>query len=165
MRGFRLESLGILVARSSRPRPWRHLASLKELSRKLDDHWTSLCTQYSDAEESRDWTLLKDWYLRRVFRRIGEEGKWVDWEEELSSECVRHNSIHSACAFDHLRRPYKARSSSFTFTPFATNLGTFVVDIVQAHAGPASSSNLYKSLCRTSMYPCTNSVGHLWRGR
>lgn len=97
MRGFRLESLGILVARSSRPRPWRHLAALKELSHKLDDRWTSLDTQYSDTEENRDWTLLKDWYLRRVFRRIGEEGKWVDWEEELSSENVCHEGPYRGC--------------------------------------------------------------------
>lgn len=90
MRGFRLESLGILVARSPRPRPWRHLTALKELSCKLDEHWTSLDSTYSDNEDSRDWTLLKDWYLRRVFRRIGEEGNWVDWEEELSPENVCH---------------------------------------------------------------------------
>ena len=95
MRGFRLESLGILVARSSRPRPWRHLAALKELSHRLDERWTSLDSQFINAEENRDWTLLKDWYLRRVFRRIGEEGKWVDWEEELASECVRHDGSHS----------------------------------------------------------------------
>lgn len=50
MRGYRLESLGILVAKSTRPRPWRHLTALKELSRKLEDHWTSLNSQYSETE-------------------------------------------------------------------------------------------------------------------
>ncbi|KAF8516482.1 hypothetical protein JB92DRAFT_2910206 [Gautieria morchelliformis] len=94
MRGFRLESLGILVARSSRPRPWRHLASLKELSCKLDERWSSLRSRFSDAEDTRDWTLLSDWYLRRVFRRVGEEGQWVDWDEELSSEGSDHPALH-----------------------------------------------------------------------
>lgn len=96
MRGFRLESLGILVAQSSRPRPWRHLASLKDLSRTLAEHWTVSRSQY--AEESRDWGLLKEWYLRRAFRRVGEEGKWVDWDEELASECV---SVRRACRHTH----------------------------------------------------------------
>ncbi|KAF8585278.1 hypothetical protein K439DRAFT_1388555 [Ramaria rubella] len=94
MRGFRLESLGILVAQSSRPRPWRHLASLKELSRRLEDHWVSSESQYADTKENRDWRLLEKWYLRRVFRRMGEEGKWVDWEEELSSDCSDHPVLH-----------------------------------------------------------------------
>lgn len=85
MRGFRLESLGILVAQSPRPRPWRHLASLKDLSRRLSEHWEVSQTQYS---EERDWSLLEQWYTRRMFRRIGEEGRWVDWEEELSSDSV-----------------------------------------------------------------------------
>ncbi|KIJ40343.1 hypothetical protein M422DRAFT_780791 [Sphaerobolus stellatus SS14] len=92
MRGFRLESLGILVAQSSRPRPWRHLGSLKELSRQLGEHWESSKSQY--AEDQRDWSLVEEWYKRRVFRRIGEEGRWVDWEEELTSDNKHHPALH-----------------------------------------------------------------------
>ncbi|KAH9170842.1 hypothetical protein EDB89DRAFT_2230461 [Lactarius sanguifluus] len=35
VRGFRLSSLGILLARSLRPRPWRHVPTLKALVRDL----------------------------------------------------------------------------------------------------------------------------------
>lgn len=85
MRGFRLESLGILVAQSSRPRPWRHKSALKDLSRRLTERWAENQSQYHDrdATNEKDWEILKEWFEKRVFRRIGEEGQWVGWEEEL----------------------------------------------------------------------------------
>ncbi|KAF8525184.1 hypothetical protein BU17DRAFT_41847 [Hysterangium stoloniferum] len=93
MRGFRLESLGILVAQSPRPRPWRHLAALKELSSSLETHWVSRQSQYSDIN-ARDWSLLEKWYNDRVFRRIGEQGEWLGWDEELSSDSSNHPALH-----------------------------------------------------------------------
>jgi len=92
MRGYRLESLGLLVAQSSRPRPWRHLSSLKELSSQLDQLWESSHTQYSEPE--RDWAPLKQWYTRRMFRRLSEESKQVNWEQEFSTDSSHHPALH-----------------------------------------------------------------------
>ncbi|KAF8511046.1 hypothetical protein JB92DRAFT_3144230 [Gautieria morchelliformis] len=102
-----------MVQTYSHPQPWLHLASRKELSRTLDERWSSLRSCFSDAEDTRHWTLLSDWYLRCVFRRVGKEGQWVDWDEELSSE-------------------FSSPSPAFT-TPTA-NLGAFVSNIVHTHA-------------------------------
>lgn len=102
MRGFRLESLGILVAQSSCPRPWRHRASLKDLSRRLADRWVEDQSQYHDrdAANEKDWEILKAWFEKRMFRRIGEEGQWVGWEEELginSEETDEDGDTTHAC--------------------------------------------------------------------
>ena len=43
-RGFRLSSMGILLAKSQRPQPWRHVEALKD----------TLDTIYTNAELSGD---------------------------------------------------------------------------------------------------------------
>ncbi|GJJ11540.1 hypothetical protein Clacol_005774 [Clathrus columnatus] len=110
MRGYRLESLGILVAQSPRPRPWRHKASLKDLSHRLADLWTQEQSHYHDRDTSneKDWEILKEWFEKRMFRRIGEEGRWVGWEEEFGVEREEDEGLdykfHPALHLPHILR-------------------------------------------------------------
>jgi len=68
-REFRLSSLGILLAKSRRPRAWRHVKALKEFTNRI----------YSQLEETE---VLEprdgDWEPARIFfedRKLKREGK------------------------------------------------------------------------------------------
>ncbi|KAH9052330.1 hypothetical protein EDB87DRAFT_1797946 [Lactarius vividus] len=71
-RGFRLSSLGILLARSPCPRPWRHVPALKALVRDLysnSDVWEP-ARRFFELPKAR----LED---------LGGAGAWHSWSEEL----------------------------------------------------------------------------------
>ncbi|EDR05971.1 uncharacterized protein LACBIDRAFT_302169 [Laccaria bicolor S238N-H82] len=81
-RGFRLSSLGILLAKSQRPRPWRHVQALKDLTTII----------YSRLEESgvldptdSDWEPARTFFEERKLRRadLGGAGDWNGWSDEL----------------------------------------------------------------------------------
>ncbi|KAF9445433.1 hypothetical protein P691DRAFT_734966 [Macrolepiota fuliginosa MF-IS2] len=81
-RGFRLTSFGILLARSRRPRPWRHVEALKQLT----------STIYSRIESSgqlqptgSDWAPAEAFFEERRVSRVdlGGAGDWNGWNEEL----------------------------------------------------------------------------------
>ena len=81
-RGFRLSSLGILLAQSTRPRAWRHVQALKELQQTI----------YDAAAERDGLELLEgDWGPAKAFfeeRRVlpgnaGGAGDWNGWSQEL----------------------------------------------------------------------------------
>ncbi|KAF8337377.1 uncharacterized protein EI90DRAFT_2991674 [Cantharellus anzutake] len=71
LRGARFSAIGLLVEKSTRPRPWRHLKHLHALSSELDncpDNRQILAHYYEDHKQSATNT----------------EGPWVDWPTELS---------------------------------------------------------------------------------
>lgn len=70
LRGARLGALGLLVAKSSKPRPWRHLNALKALSDQLDD----------DPEE-RD--ALLNYYETHKSVEDAKVDAWDGWAAEL----------------------------------------------------------------------------------
>ena len=75
-RGFRLSSLGILLARSVRPRPWRHVPALKALVRELQ----------SNSDSGQDiWAPARQFFELRKTRPAdpGGAGAWHRWSEEL----------------------------------------------------------------------------------
>ncbi|KAH9025915.1 hypothetical protein EDB84DRAFT_1611676, partial [Lactarius hengduanensis] len=79
-RGFRLSSLGVLLARSLRPRPWRHVPALKALVRDL--HSDSA----SQGDSSQDvWEPARRFFELRKARLedLGGAGAWHRWGEEL----------------------------------------------------------------------------------
>ena len=87
-RGFRLSSLGILLAKSQRPRPWRHVQALKDLTTII----------YSRLEESgildptdSDWEPARAFFEERKLRRadLGGAGDWNGWSDELDGVRVR----------------------------------------------------------------------------
>lgn len=92
-RGFRLSSLGILLARSYRPRPWRHTADLKAL----------IDTVYAQTTESgllqptdSQWAPANAFFEARRVRRVDVDG-WRGWSHELGE--VR-SLLYACCAAD-----------------------------------------------------------------
>lgn len=95
-RGFRLSSLGILLAKSTRPRPWRHVADLKNLIMVL----------YSQSEDvdllvdvDQDfWKAAKEFFQQRRVQApdLGGGGDWMGWSYELDGpdkDLARSNPI------------------------------------------------------------------------
>ena len=79
-RGFRLSSLGILLARSLRPRPWRHVPALKALVRELHSD------PAAQGDSSQDvWAPARRFFELRKARLedLGGAGAWNRWSEEL----------------------------------------------------------------------------------
>jgi hypothetical protein len=80
-RGFRLSSLGVLLARSVRPRPWRHVPALKALVRELHS------TPAAQGDSSLDvWAPARRFFELRKARSADLEGAgtWHHrWNEEL----------------------------------------------------------------------------------
>ncbi|KAJ7583856.1 hypothetical protein C8J56DRAFT_1005133 [Mycena floridula] len=81
-RGARLSSLGILLAKSARPKPWRHLPALKDV----------ISTIYSRLENSEvlqpsddDWEPARAFFEQRKVKRadLGGAGDWDSWSTEL----------------------------------------------------------------------------------
>jgi hypothetical protein len=87
-RGFRLSSLGILLAKSRRPRPFRHVKALKAL---VDTIYSSSCIQAWESgireptTENFDWEPARLFFEERKLRRadLGGAGDWAGWSAEL----------------------------------------------------------------------------------
>ncbi|KDQ58139.1 hypothetical protein JAAARDRAFT_193588 [Jaapia argillacea MUCL 33604] len=81
-RGFRLSSIGILLAKSTRPRPWRHLAGLKELVGRI---YGGLAERGGVEMEESDWDMAKAWFEERKVGRgdLGGAGRWDGWSHEF----------------------------------------------------------------------------------
>ena len=79
-RGFRLSSLGVLLARSIRPRPWRHVPALKALVRELHSTHAS-----QDGSSLDAWAPARRFFELRKARPADLEGSgaWHRWDEEL----------------------------------------------------------------------------------
>ncbi|KAI0260622.1 hypothetical protein BC834DRAFT_973341 [Gloeopeniophorella convolvens] len=89
-RGARLSSLGLLLAPSARPRPWRHTAALIALAREL--HASGLAED-TDAY----WAPARQFFDARVARRtdLGGAGAWGGWGAELDGEAAQaHPALH-----------------------------------------------------------------------
>lgn len=83
-RGFRLSSLGILLAKSSRPRPWRHVPSLKSLIRSMYSRFKEEGI-YDPGEF--DWSSAESFFEQRKYPQSGSSdlGAWRGWSDELDS--------------------------------------------------------------------------------
>ncbi|KAL0947987.1 hypothetical protein HGRIS_010614 [Hohenbuehelia grisea] len=89
-RGFRLSSLGILLAKSRRPRPWRHTAALKELITQI----YSKLEMYEILEPTdEDWEPARAFFEERKVRRadLGGAGDWNGWSHDLYELDNPHN--------------------------------------------------------------------------
>lgn len=81
-RGFRLSSLGILLAKSARPRPWRHVPALKALINTIYD---SVAGRGVLEPTESDWEPARVFFDERkmVNGDIGGAGDWNGWSQEL----------------------------------------------------------------------------------
>ena len=81
-RGFRLSSLGILLAKSARPRPWRHVPALKTLIHSI---YESIDDGGILEPTEKDWSPARAFFEKRILKKadIGEAGDWNGWSQEL----------------------------------------------------------------------------------
>jgi hypothetical protein len=90
-RGFRLSSLGILLANSTRPRPWRHVPALKAL---IETIYAGVGNRGEPTE--KDWDLAGAFFEERKTRVDIRVGDWNGWSHELdgvsiySDICIVH---------------------------------------------------------------------------
>ncbi|EEB91831.1 hypothetical protein MPER_09746, partial [Moniliophthora perniciosa FA553] len=92
-RGFRLSSLGVLVAKSGRPKPWCHVAALKDLIAMLYSRQElSGSLQPSEA----DWEPSRRYFEEHKTRDsgIGDEVAWKGWSYELDGTDADHSHSH-----------------------------------------------------------------------
>ena len=80
-RGFRLSSLGVLLARSVRPRPWLHVPALKSLVRELQSNSDSGSSQEDIMAPARRFFELR----KASLTNLGDTDTdaWHRWSEEL----------------------------------------------------------------------------------
>ena len=83
-RGVRLTSLGILLARSHRPRPWLHINALKELTDTIYAGVEAAGSGVLHPTED-DWEPARVFFEERKLRRsdLGGAGDWTGWSAEL----------------------------------------------------------------------------------
>ncbi|KAL6310279.1 hypothetical protein BKA93DRAFT_755212 [Sparassis latifolia] len=95
-RGFRLSSLGILLARSTRPRPWRHVPALKALVHTI---YSSLGDRDILVPVDSYWDPARAFFAERQVHRadLGGAGDWNGWTMELDSDASYMNpTMHLA---------------------------------------------------------------------
>ena len=87
-RGVHLSSLGILVARSMRPRPWRHVATLKALAQEIYASLEQEAHGCAREAQEDDWEPARRFFEERRVRRTDSNtaGEWGRWSEELDDE-------------------------------------------------------------------------------
>jgi hypothetical protein len=129
-RGFRLTSLGVLLAKSTRSRPWRHVAALRALA---DSIYLSLETRGVLEPCESDWEPARVFFEERKVRRadLSGAGEWYGWSHELDnpdSELSRFNpTMHPLTPVAHPR--------------------TFGIDIIQACPRASEDTYIYTPAC------------------
>jgi len=85
-RGFRLSSLGILLAKSKRPRPWRHVPALKDLAKFI---YAKIESAAQLQPTGSDWDPAEAFFAARKITRsdLGGAGDWNGWSDELDVVC------------------------------------------------------------------------------
>jgi hypothetical protein len=85
-RGFRLSSLGILLAKSPRPRPWRHVPGLKKL---IDTIYTSFGNRGVLEPTEMDWDPARMFFDGRKVKADTEASSiWSGWSHELDGVSI-----------------------------------------------------------------------------
>ncbi|KAG2148869.1 hypothetical protein DEU56DRAFT_782570 [Suillus clintonianus] len=102
-RGFRLTSLGILLAKSARPRPWRHVAALRALA---DSLYLSLETRGILEPSDSDWEPARVFFEERKVRRadLSGAGEWHGWSHELDNPDSELSRFNPTMHLSHLLR-------------------------------------------------------------
>ena len=153
-RGFRLTSLGIILAKSRRPRPWRHLTALKELAESLYGRFTGSSASLELLEE--DWEPARLFFEERKARvpDLGGVGDWNGWSHDLDvvshrykipltlSDDISPTAYHgpSIC------RPGDAHIAS------TEDIRPFIHDAVQTRHRSAENPDIHVATSGTSMY-------------
>ncbi|KAF9530702.1 hypothetical protein CPB83DRAFT_810102 [Crepidotus variabilis] len=116
-RGFRLSSLGILLAKSERPRPWRHVKELKQLITEVHRRSSSRRTLEGNHDGAgrpslelditeEDWEPARLFFEERKLRRVdlGGAGRWSGWSDELDGAYAEPFDSNPTLHLPHLLR-------------------------------------------------------------
>ncbi|GAW07435.1 protein lchn-like [Lentinula edodes] len=102
-RGFRLSSLGVLLAKSTRPKPWRHVAALKDLMVML--YVRMELTETLQPSET-DWQPSRMYFESHEVKSVdlGGAGDWSGWSHELDGENRDRSNMNPTLHLPHLLR-------------------------------------------------------------
>ncbi|KAF9220600.1 hypothetical protein BS17DRAFT_786803 [Gyrodon lividus] len=102
-RGFRLSSLGILLAKSTRARSWRHVDALKTL---VDAIYLSLESRGVLEPVEADWEPARAFFEERKVQRadLGGAGDWHGWSYELDNPIIEYSPSSPTQHLPHLLR-------------------------------------------------------------
>ncbi|KAI0064962.1 hypothetical protein BV25DRAFT_1906451 [Artomyces pyxidatus] len=102
-RGFRLSSLGILLAKSAKPRPWRHVPTLRTL---VTDLYKTLEEREVLEPRDEDWDPARKFFDERKVRPGDLDGTqdWKQWSQELDGADVDSISTNPTLHLPHLLR-------------------------------------------------------------
>ncbi|TFY72081.1 hypothetical protein EVG20_g933 [Dentipellis fragilis] len=102
-RGFRLSSLGILLAESSRPRSWRHLSALKEL---VNTTYDSIEARGISEPVDSDWDPARQFFEERKVRTsdLSGEDVWSGWDQEFDGPDAEPSSCTPTLHLAHFLR-------------------------------------------------------------
>ncbi|KAJ3753991.1 hypothetical protein EV360DRAFT_87263 [Lentinula raphanica] len=102
-RGFRLSSLGVVLAKSTRPKPWRHVAALKNLIVMLYARMeVSDTLQPSETDYQPSRTYFEEHKVKAV--DLGGAGDWSGWSHELDGENSNPSIMNPTLHLPHLLR-------------------------------------------------------------
>lgn len=163
-RGFRLFSLGVLLAKSSRPRPWRHVPSLKSL---IHSTYSQFKKEGIYDPEQFDWSFAEGFFEQRKHSQASasDSSAWRGWSDELDAVGVdlarrlwKSLTRHSASAQSGILQPHNA------LTPPTSHSG--VIDHYAVQTYPRSSANpdLYPSPSRGIWDPLPGRCRYVLRG-
>lgn len=159
-RGSHLSSIGILLEKSTRARPWTHLQALQDLADTLYQ------AQGRVSAESFNWAPAVAFFESRKLRTPISSTQWKDWETELqplSSSSVNDPILH----LPHLLNLF---GPSFV-TIYKHVLGRRRIMLYTAPPieGAGILSQLLADLCLEdqlgSGYGGTGEISDDWRGR
>ncbi|KAI0791253.1 hypothetical protein C8Q75DRAFT_805607 [Abortiporus biennis] len=110
-RGFRLSSLGIILAKSTRSRPWKHVPALKALVHSI---YTSLENRAVLEPTEGDWEPAERFFEERKVKRadLGGAGDWDGWSAEFDASSVSTFGSRTNASDFNPSSPISASSSS-----------------------------------------------------
>ena len=127
-RGFRLSSLGIILAKSHRPRPWRHVKALNSV---IDNIYERASTRKNLDITDEDWEPAKKFFEERKLKRadLGGAGDWTGWSDELDGVRFRNCRIGIAELTETflLHRPSRNRLIHILRYTFLTSFESWVL--------------------------------------
>ena len=156
-RGFRLSSLGILLAKSKRPRPWRHVPALKHLAQSIES-----AAQLQPT--GRDWDPAEAFFAARKITRsdLGGAGDWNGWSDEL--DVVRPLFFFFASfshTYDYSGQGRYPQRSDYPSPSFIAHHRPLFSDSIQTRPRKTAHPHLYPASRRGRLYPLPSSRRHV----
>ncbi|KAG2362095.1 hypothetical protein BDR07DRAFT_1407937 [Suillus spraguei] len=120
-RGFRLTSLGVLLAKSTRSRPWRHVSALRALA---DSIYRSLETRGVLEPSESDWEPARVFFEERKVRRVdlSGAGEWYGWSHELDNPDPEFSRFNPTMHLSHLLRILGPSALTFQLDPLTNGI-------------------------------------------